>query len=207
MNAGLGGERGGEVPVAGGDERHALALALDHEAHARRLHPAGRQALADLAPAHLRHRVAVEAVDDAAALLGVDEAVVDVAALLDGVLDGAAGDLVEHHPLHRHRRLEHLEQVPGDRLALAVLIRREVELVGVLQRPLQLGDRVLLAGVHLVLDGEVVLDVDAEALGRQVADVAHGREHGELAAQEALDGAGFGGALHDHERLGHGAHD
>jgi hypothetical protein len=122
-----------EVPVARGDERHALALALDDE-RTRATAPVRRRGPADLAPAHLGHRVAVEAVDDAPALLRVDEAVVDVAAVVDGVLDGAARDLVEHHPLHRHRRLEHLEQVPGDRLALAVLIGREVELVGVLQR-------------------------------------------------------------------------
>ena len=203
VKAGSVGNAAPQVPVAGRHEGHALALSFDDEADAGRLDPPGAQALADLAPAHLGDGVAVEAVDDATALLGVDEAVVDVAALVDGVLDGGLGDLVEHHPLHGHRRLQHLEEVPRDGLALAVLIRREVELVGVLERPLQLGDRRLLAGVHLVVDLEVVVDVDAEPLGGQVADVAHRREHGELAAQEALDGAGFGGGLHDHERLGH----
>src|SRR5207244_3525304 len=79
LERGLRREASRQVPVRRGAERHPLALALDDEAHRRRLHPAGGQALADLAPAHLRHRVAEEAVDDAAALLGVDEAVVDVA--------------------------------------------------------------------------------------------------------------------------------
>jgi hypothetical protein len=41
---------------------------------------------------------------------------------------------VEHHPLHRHAGLELLQQVPGDGLALAILIRREVELVDVRSR-------------------------------------------------------------------------
>ena len=84
------GNAGGEVPVAGGAEGDALALPLDDEADGRRLHPAGRGALLDLAPADLGDRVAEEAVDDAAALLGVDEAVVDVAAVVDGVLDRRA---------------------------------------------------------------------------------------------------------------------
>ncbi len=161
----LGGEGSAEVPVARGHEGHPLPLPLHHEAHAGRLHPAGGELRPDLAPAHLGDGIAVQAVDDAATLLSVDEAVVDVPRLVDGVLDGGLGDLVEHHSLHRHRRLQHLEQVPGDGLALAILIRGEVELVCALQCLAQLGDRLLLAGVHLVGDGEVVIDVHAQALG------------------------------------------
>ena len=47
--AGVGGERGVEVPVVRRVEGDALALALDHEAGRDRLHAAGGQALADLA--------------------------------------------------------------------------------------------------------------------------------------------------------------
>ena len=36
--------------------------------------------------------------------------------------------------LDRDLGLEHLQQVPGDGLALAVLVRREEELVGVLEQ-------------------------------------------------------------------------
>ena len=41
-------------------------------------------------------------------------------------------------------RLQHLEDVPRDRLALAVLVGREVELARVLERGLELGDHVFL---------------------------------------------------------------
>ena len=54
--------------------------------------------------------------------------------------DRLGGDLVEDHPLDRHLGLEHLEQVPRDGLALAVLVGREQELVGVGELALQLGD-------------------------------------------------------------------
>ena len=77
--------------------------------------------------------------------------------------DGLARDLVEHHALHRHLRLEHLEQVPRDRLALAVLVGREVDLARVLQRRLELGDDVLLVVGDDVDGREVVVDVDPEA--------------------------------------------
>jgi hypothetical protein len=78
-----------------------------------------------LLPEHRRDLVAVEPVEDAPGLLRVDEPLVDLARLLEGALDRIAGDLVEDHPADRHLRLQLLEQVPGDRLALAVLVRGE----------------------------------------------------------------------------------
>ncbi len=47
--------------------------------------------------------------------------------------------------------LEHLEQVPGDRLALAVLICGEQDLVGVPEGALELGDGLRLAVVDDVV--------------------------------------------------------
>ena len=59
--------------------------------------------------------------------------------------------------------LQRLDQVPRDGLALAVLIRREVELVGVLDQRLELADLLLAVGADDVERLEVVVDVDAEA--------------------------------------------
>ena len=92
---------------------------------------------------------------------------------VERLADRVRRDLVEHHALDRHVRLQHLEHVPADRLALAVLVGREDELVGALQRPLQLGDDLLLRRVHDVDDVEVVVGVDA----------------GEAAVRLALSGA------------------
>ena len=74
-----GSKRRDDVPVGGGDERHPLALALDDEPRGDGLDAACREALRDLLPEHRRDLVAVEAVEDAPRLLGVDEAIVDVA--------------------------------------------------------------------------------------------------------------------------------
>ena len=143
---------------------------------------------------------------------------VELPGVLDGLGDGALGDLVEHHPLDRHLGAEDLLEVPGDGLALAVLVRGEVELVGLLQELLQALDLVLLVGGDDVERLEVVLGVDAQAgpllllvgLGHvggvagQVADVTDGRLDGEVVAEEARDGAGLGGGLDDDEGIGHG---
>ena len=106
--------------------------------------------------------------------------------------------------------LQHLEHVPADRFALAVLVGREDELVGALQRALQLGDDLLLRRVHDVDDVEVVVGVDAgeAAVGldlvgrlglqfllvaRQVADVPDARHHRvRVRAEVARDGLRLG---------------
>ena len=99
--------------------------------------------------------VAVQPVQDAAGLLRVDQVVVQVARVLGGRPDGRLGDLVEHHPLDRDARLQRLQQVPGDGLALAVAVSGQVELVDVLEQALQLGDRALLLGADDVERFEV----------------------------------------------------
>jgi len=78
---------------------------------------------------------------------------------------------VEDHPAGGDLGLELLEQVPGDGLALAVLVCREVELVGVLEERLELGDLLLLVGRDDVEGLEVVIDVDAEAGPRLGAEL------------------------------------
>ena len=126
---GAGVEAALEIPVRRDAERHALALPVDHQARRDRLHPAGREAAHDLLPEHRGDLVAVEAVEDASGLLGLDEVHVDLPGVLDRLEDRLLGDLVEHHATHGDLRLQLVLEVPGDRLPLAVLIGGEVELV------------------------------------------------------------------------------
>ena len=127
---------------------------------------------------------------------------------------------MEDHALDREpgRRRQHLEEMPGDRLALAVLVGGEEELAGVLQQALQFGDLLPLLAVDHVERFEVVVDIDAQASPRfpfvrrghfgripwQVAHVPDRRLHHEVAAEKTGDRPRLGGRLHDHERLGHG---
>ncbi len=197
---GRGGVAGRDVPVGGRAELHPLPLALDDEPERRRLDAAGRELGADLAPEDRRDLVAIEPVEGAAGLLGVHQAGVDVTRPLDRLEDRLPGDLVEDHAVHRHLGLQLAEQVPGDRLTLAVLVGGEVEGVGGLERGLQLGDHLRLG--HLVGEGEVVLHVDAERAGRQVDHVADRGHHLEVGAEVLLDGLGLGGRLDDDQGLG-----
>ena len=71
-------------------------------------------------------RVAVQAIENAAALLRPHQILVDVVRVVHGLANGLLGDLVKDDPLDRHLRLENLLQVPADRLALAIRVGRQV---------------------------------------------------------------------------------
>ena len=95
------GERALDAGVGRAAEAHPGPLPLHQDAAGHALHPSRGQLGQDLAPQDGRHLVAVEAVEDAAGLLGVDQLAVEVAGVGQGGLDGGGGDLVEHHPPHR----------------------------------------------------------------------------------------------------------
>ena len=126
-----------DVPVDGGVEGASLAFAHDAEPHRDALHPAGGQAGAHLLPQHRGQLIAEQPIDDAPALLRPHQIEVDVARLLDRLVNRLVGDLVEDDPTNRNLRVEHLDDVPADALALAIFIRREQQLVGALERRLQ----------------------------------------------------------------------
>ena len=222
--------RGGRLqrPVAGGHERHSLALALDDDAGSHALHPSGRQPGRHLLPQNRRDLVAVEAVQQPAGLLGVHEPPIHVPGVRQRRPDGVGGDLVEHEPAHGHLRRgrEHFEQVPSDRLTLAVLVGCQIQLVGSGHQLLEVAHRVPLGVAQHVQRLEAVLHVDAEArpglpavrlgnvrgLRREVAHVAARRLHGVAVVQEACDRRGLGGRFDDDDPLrrggcGHGQQD
>ncbi len=206
-------ELGLQVPVGRRREAHALLLAHDQQPHRHALHAARRELRGDLLPQQGADAVTHQPVQHAPRLLRVDQVRVDAAGGVEGREDGALGDLVEHHALHRHLRLEDLHQVPADRLPLAILVGCDVELVGALQRRAEVADHVLLARRDDVQRPEALLDIDAEpgpggafellgdlgGRGGQVANVAHRRLDLVLRRQEAPDGPCLGGRLHDDE--------
>ena len=108
--------------------------------------------------------------------------------------------------------------MPGDRLSLAVLVRREVELVGVLDQRFELLD--LFASILGVdVDRlETLVDIDAEPSPRlvfvsgghlrcgpgEIADVAHRGLDDHVRPEKPFDLLGFCGRFDDHECFWHG---
>ena len=69
---------------------------------------------------------------------------------------------MEDHALDWHAGVQHLEQVPGDRLALAVLVGGQVKLVGISKETLKGPNLVPFVAIDDVEGFEVVVDVDAQ---------------------------------------------
>ena len=201
-------DRRGDPPVFLRDERPDLLLAVGDQPDRDRLHPPGAQVPGDLAPQQGADLVTHEPVEEPPRLLRVDQVHVDRADVLERLLDGAVGDLVERDPAHPlvGESQGHLE-VPGDGFPLAVGVGREVDDVGLGGLLLQFGDgRLLLVGDEI--SGLVAVrhvDADVPALFGEVADVPHARLDHVTRTEELVDRLGLLGAFDDDQRLARAA--
>lgn len=200
------GEIGCDAEIFLGAERLDLVLALHDQTGCHRLHAACRQRRLDLFPQHGRKLKTHYAVEHAARLLRVDQIQVYFARMLYGVLDGRAGDLVEHNAVGvLGLEFQHLEQVPRYGLSLAVLIGSQphgLRLLGIL---FKIGHKRFLVGRYLIFGFEILVDVNAEILLLEVADMSVARHHLEVGSEIFSDCLGFCRRLHDHQVLQHAA--
>ena len=95
--------------------------------------------------------------------------------------------------------LEHFQDMPGDRLALAVGVGGQDQLVGALHGGGDVLDLGLGAGVDVPDHGEIVVRLHRAVLGGQVADMAEAGQDFVAGAQILIDGLGFGGGLDDED--------
>src|SRR5262245_6079545 len=179
-------------PVFGFDEGQNVAFALDDQPHGHGLDAPRRKPAPDLVPQQRAHFVPDQAVEHTARLLRVDQIVIDLARMIEGVLDRVLGDLVEHHAedrLARHpaRPGDQFGDVSADGLAFAVRVGRDVDGLGRLSRLFDISDDLLLAWHYFIRRLEIIFDVNAEALFRQVLDVADRGDDFEVLAQIFID--------------------
>ena len=144
----------------------------------------------DRAAQHLAHRIADQTIQDSTCLLGVDQVHVDGTRLLDRLLDGASGDLLEGDAAHRPARLEaqRRHEMPGDGLALAIGVTRQQHRGGRASFGLERLDDASPGLRDDVFGGEVAIDVDPHTIGRQITNVAKAGAHHIAAAEIVLDG-------------------
>ena len=197
-----GAEQHVDRPVFASLEDFDLGFALADQAQRHGLHAAGRAAARQLAPQHRREGEAHEIIECAARHIGVDQRLVELARMGDGVEhrllgDGIEGDALHVDPDQRLLGAQHVAHVPGNRLALAVRVGGEVELAALGHR---LGDGVeplLGLGIDQPVHGEILVRADRAILGRQVADMTIGGQHGEAGAEIFPNGLSLGRGLDD----------
>ena len=197
-------ELGIDGPVFARHERRDLILALADHPQRGALHPSRGQPRTHLLPEQRRQIEPDQKVEGAARLLGVHEVDRQASRLGHRFAHGILGDLVEHHALHLFAvegpvRLQKLMQVPGNRLALAIGVGREVQGIGLLEGTHDGVDVLLIALDHLVFHREVMLRVDGAFLGHQIPNMTVRGENFEVLAEVFLDGFRLGRRFHDYE--------
>ena len=179
-------------PVLLAPEGLDLFLAVDDHARRDGLDTAGGKAGFDLFPQQRRDLVADDAVKHAACLLRVDKVGVDRTGIFDALGHDLFRDLVEGHALCLFvAELQQFFQMPGDRLALAVRVRRKIDRAGRLGVLFQLRDQILFFLHGDIFRLEAVLYVNAQLALRQIPQMPHGRFYLILAAEITLDGLGL----------------
>jgi hypothetical protein len=215
--AALGCELCVEVGVARGTKRETFFLAIDDETYGDALHAPGAETGLDFFPEDRRQRVAVEPIENAAALLGAYQVVVDIVRLRDRLLDGLLRNLVKDNPLDRDLRLEHFEEVPADRLPFAIGVGREHHFGRAFQRGPQLRDVLPFVVGHDVIRLEVAVGVDADPSPlllldlfghlarrvRKIANVSKTRLHAISIAEKSLERTRLRRRFHDYKGLCH----
>ena len=131
--------------------------------------------------------------------MGVHKVLVDGARILDGVLDRPARDFIEGRPAALLPRSNQLGDVPGNGLAFAVGVGRQEYPLGLFGGLAELLDNFLAPGENLVFGQKSTFDFDAQALFREVANMAFARFDLKIFPEILLNGFGFGRRFNDDE--------
>ena len=198
----LGAENGIEIPVFDRLEGLDFTLAFHNQPQGDGLDSAGAGGLLHRMAEQWTDLVAEQAVQNAAGLLGIHQRLLDLAGVLEGVLDCILrdfmiGDSVEG-PLGIVAKV--VLEMPGNGLAFAVRVGGQVDFIRLLGLGAQFADDVLPLGGQHIVRLEIMGEVHAEVFAvRQVADMANGGFHGDPRPQQLADGLGFRDGLDNHQ--------
>ncbi len=141
-------------------------------------------------------------IERAAGEVSVDQRAIDLAGMLHRLRHGLLGDGIEHDAFDRLRLqsvlfLQHLQNVPEVRLALAVGVGRQDQAVGAFNSAGNVVQPLLRLVVDLPKHLEIVIGIDRAVLGRKVADMAERSQNLVAGAQVFVDRLGFGWRLNN----------
>ena len=193
-----------EGPVFFGAECLALALAIDDYPERDRLHAAGADAALDLVPQQRAELVSHQPIEHAARLVGVEQVAIELRRIGDRLFDRGGRDFMQQDAADLGLGLaEMLGDMPRDRLAFAVGVAGEIDVVLALGGGLDLAEDLLFALDRDEIGREIVLDIDAELALGQIDDMAD-RGHDLVVATEiALDSFRLCGRFDDYEIFCH----
>ena len=188
-----GGQQGLELPVLFGHKGLALFLAFHDKAQGHRLYPPGRNAAFDGFPQQGGNFIAHQTIQHAAGLLSLEQARIDGAGMFQSFFHRAGSDFVELDAFDIFGLVaDNLGDVPGDGLALAVGVGRQIDGVGFGGGFTQGADDFFFTHDGFVTGREVAAFVHAYFFGGQIADMPHAGLHRVFVAQKFFYGLHLG---------------
>src|SRR5580704_17820874 len=200
----LGRQTGVEGPVLFGAEGLALAFAVDDYPERNRLNPAGADAALDLVPQQRAQLVADQAVEDAARLVRVEQVVIELRRISDRLFYSRRRDFMQQNAADLGLGLaEMIGDMPCDRLAFAIRVAGEVDVILALGGGLDLAEDLLFALDYYEIGREIMLDIDPELALGQIHDMADRGHDLVVATEVTLDGFRLCGRFNDYEIFCH----
>ncbi len=191
-------QQGRHAPIFLRLELLNFALALNNQAHGHRLHAAGTQALGDFQTEKRAELVAHNTVEKSARLLGSHPVHVNITGIRERFLDSPLGNLVKGHaPDALLIQSQGFFEVPGNRLPFAVRVGGQVDGIRLGRLLLEGCEDVFAVLQRLVGRHPALVDIDAEALVRQIAHMPLAGRDFELGAQVFVNGLRLGRRFHD----------
>src|SRR5208282_2389911 len=179
---------GVERPVLFGAKCLALALAIDDDPQRNRLHAPGADPALDLVPQQRTYLVPNQPIEHPARLVRVEQVVIEVRGIGNGLLDRGRRDFMQQHAADVGLGLaKMIGDMPRDRLAFAVGVAGEVDVILALGGTLDLADYLLFALDYDVFGREIVLDIDPQLAFGQVHYMADRRHDLVIATEVTLD--------------------
>ncbi len=182
-------------------ERLNRPLALAHQPQRHRLHTPRAGCPRNPPPQHRADLIAHHAVENAPRLLAVHALLVNFARLAERLANGRRRNFVVGHPaelLNGHLVFQRLAQMPGNRLAFAVGVGREIHGIHTSRRRLQLTQHFRAALNRDILRRKSLINVHTQRPLGQIAHVAQRSLDHILRSQQPLNGFGFGGRFYNH---------
>ena len=187
-------------PVLFGLECPDLVFPVHHKAGGYRLDAACRQASAHLLPQQGRELIAHDPIQNSSGLLGIYQILINRSGMGNGLPHNLLCNLVKGNAAGLAvRQIQKFFQVPGDRFALPVRVRCQIDHICLSGGFLQLVNQILFTLDGYILRLEISFDIHAHGTLGQIPQMTHTGLDGIIQPQIAADGFGFGGRLHDHK--------
>ena len=166
-----------------------LILAVSDHSQRNRLYTACRKASLHLCPQEGRNLITHDSIQHSSCLLGIHKVHIDFTGMLKRLRHRTLGDFIEGDPrCLLVLKLQRSHQVPGNCFSLAVRVRCQIDLVGLLHALSEIRQKISLSADCDVLRFKIILNIDSHLTSRKITDMSLTCRDIILLSKKLLDG-------------------